>query len=184
MEKKYTVKEFVEILKNDESVADVNTLKESISSVYVPLAEKMARAQMIVDASHYVKNENKKEFHINSTANYMLISLNLIDMYSPIKIDFNNSLEEYDQLNKFGILQWIIGLISKKELTEFTKICEFASQDDLTNGHEIHNFINNQLNRFVKLFAIIIAPILEKIDDENIQYMVESFQKTLQERKQ
>jgi len=140
MEKKYTVKEFVDKFENNFADSELNIYKEEIGKVYISLAEKTARAKMIVDSSYYVKKDGKSEFYMNTPANYMLSCLNIVDMYSPISIDFKNSLEEFDLLSESGVMAYIISCVSEKELSEFKMICDAVGDDEVRNYHEIYGF--------------------------------------------
>lgn len=129
---------------------------------------------MIVDSTYYVVDNGNKVFYMNSSANYMLTCLNLVDMYSPIKINYNDSLSDFDFLSKSGLMYWIMDNISKRELTEFTKINEMVGNDEITNNHEIHNFIDKQIERFKELLEILINPIIDNIDTDNIKDLLNS----------
>lgn len=162
MNKNYTVEEFIKVWKDQQDI--IGKIGDAIHDVYVPFSEKVARAKMILDASYYREINGEREYYANSAANYMLICLNLIELYSPISIDFTNALHEFDLLNETGICGWVISNIQEREIKEFKMLCEMAVDDEIHNKHEIHKYVEEQCNRFIALFEKLINPVLENVD--------------------
>lgn len=179
--KKMTINELVNkytVLNNEELKKN---LVESIVTVrYVSYEQKCDVCKRIVDVTYYTKTKNHndyeyKKLHVDSTANYMLYCLNLVDYYTTVSIDYKKSLEEFNELNKTGLLDMIIAYIPEREIKEFRMILDMIESDVIQNEYETHAFISNQVERFGELAGIAITPILEQliksinnIDDKQI----------------
>lgn len=188
--KKMTVKEFIKKYNAlTESKTKIDFVKMNIITKYVPYEQKVTICENIVDVSYYVKtkdingNETKK-IHINSTASYMLYRLNIVNNYTSINIDFKNSLEDYNSLNKSGLLDIIFYSIPDEEIAEFDMILEMVKNDFMQNKYETHAFISSQVERFAELFGLIISPGLENLgnvltnmDDKKIEKVMSKFEK-------
>lgn len=163
-----TVKEFINkynALDNDE--AKKNYVKLNISSKYVPYENKITICEKIIESSHYIKTLNdsieSKKLHINSPCKHMLYCLNIVNNYTTIKVDFKNSLEEYNLLNKLGLIKLIKEAVSEEELEEFDMILDMMEKDFIANEYETKAFISGQVERFAELFGTFIAPALEQL---------------------
>lgn len=171
IKKSTTVKEFTnkysKIVRDDDKMT---LLKSVVKDRYISYAEKCNIAERIVKATSYItikdknNNENQK-LHFNSTAQYMLYCLNVVDNYSSITIDYTNCTEEFDMLNKNGVFDEVMQLISERELKELRMVLEMIQDDLIQNEYETHAFISNQVARFGELFGTITAPALEKLSE-------------------
>lgn len=167
--KKITVNEFTKkynAFTSDKLKEDF--LKSVIKDTYVPFEKKIAICEKIIESSYYVKDQGtdgveRKKMRVNSPAKYMLYSLNLVDIYTNIEIDFKNSLEEFNVLNGLGYLDFIVDHISEKEIAEFRTILDMVERDTVQNEYEIHSFISNQVERFGRLAGVALMPMLEQL---------------------
>lgn len=164
-----TVREFVEKYNKLTSEDLKGKLVESvIKHEYVPYEKKITICKKIVEASHYIKKKDKnnkemKKLHIDSTANYMLYCLNLVNYYSSIDVDFSNSLEEFNLLNGSECLNAIFSSISEREEKEFRMILDMIETDLMQNEYETHAFIRNQVERFGELIGVVVTPLFEQL---------------------
>ena len=154
-----------------------NFVKEHITNVHVSYTDKCDRAELIAKSSYYIKqkDENGVEqsvFHQNSAAKYMLYSLNVVDMFTDLEVDFKKSVEFFEKING-EILDYIVINIEERELNEFRMLLEFACDDLITNEYENHAFIKEQVNRFGKLVGAYLAPVIEGLDIQKIQEVVD-----------
>lgn len=166
---KITVKEFVDkynTLQSDKLKEDY--VKSIVNSTYLPFENKVAICEKIVDSSYYIKTKGtdgveRKKMHVNSPANYMLYCLNIVDNYTNISIDFKNSLEEFNILNKDGLFDLISIYISEREKKEFRMILDMVENDLIQNEYEVHAFISNQVERFGNLASATLSPLLKQL---------------------
>lgn len=168
--KTYTVKEFCKkynSLSNEQIKASL--IKDIIKSHYVSYEMKITICEKIVENSYYItleKNGTKiKKFHSNSPIRYMLYCLNLIKYYTYIDVDFSNSLEEFNLLNKFDLFNIIYNEIPEREFKEFGMILDMVENDVVQNEYETHAFISNQLDRFSELIGFFIKPAINQFND-------------------
>lgn len=165
---KMTVKEFISKYNALEDAKIKNDfIKLNINSKYVSYENKITICEKIIEASHYIKTLDNsieiKKMHINSPCKYMLYRLNIINSYTNIQIDFKNSLEEYNLLNKLDLINIIKELISKEEIEEFDMLLDMTEKDFIANEYETKAFISGQVERFAELFGSIVAPALEQL---------------------
>ena len=100
----------------------------------------------------------------------MLYRLNLINSYTNISIDFKNSLDEFNLLNKSDVIDLMLSYIPKKELEEFNMLLEMVKNDFITNEYETKAFISGQVEKFAEIFGTVISPVLTRLGDtlENV----------------
>lgn len=166
--KKYTVKDFFKKYNDAKSDELKGTLIKSVMNVhYVPYETKVTICEKIVESTYYIKTEKNgiktKKLHINSSANYMLYYLNIVNQYTNIEVDFKNCLEEFNMLNKCGVLDLIINSIPEREFKEFRMILDMVESDVMQNEYEPHAFISNQVERFGELFGSISKPVMKEL---------------------
>ena len=116
---KYTVKDFCEKYNGTNIEKTKETLIEKIMNPhYVPYEMKITICEKIIEKSYYKENDHDgfKKIHINSPAQYMLYCLWLIKQYTHINVDFSNSLEEFNLLNEYELLDIIFNSIPEREL--------------------------------------------------------------------
>lgn len=188
--KKISVKEFIkkyEALKSEELKNDyVNSI---VKNNYVPYENKVTICQKIVEASYYIivkdrDGKERKKMHINSTAKHMLYCLNVVNNYTNLEINFKNSLEEFNALNKIGCLDLILENVPEKEIKELKMIFEMVESDLIKNEYEPHAFISNQVERFGDLAGATLSPLLKMLieqfdsfDDQKIEMILDAANK-------
>lgn len=165
IDKKYTVKDFCEDYK-DEKKRDV-LLSNVVKNHYVPFEQKIAICQKVVELSYYVKEEiNGKEYkrpRINSSTQYVLFNLYLVNEYTNILVQFKNTIEEFNLLNGCGALDDIIVRINDRESKEFRMVLDMAESDLLQNEYEIHAYVNNLMDRVENIVDTVGTPALDMI---------------------
>lgn len=190
MENKITVKEFVKkynTLTKDELKEQL--VKSILTNKYISYENKVAICEKIVEASYYIKTRNadgveNKKLHVNSPANYMLYCLNIVNNYTSINVDFNNSLEEFNLLNGNECIDLIFAFISEREMKEFRMILDMVENDLMQNEYETHTFIRNQVERFGELTGVTLAPLLnvlidkvENLDEKTVDKLIRGLSK-------
>lgn len=150
------IKEFIEGLPKD----DVNRelfIKSHVVRQYVPLAEKQARANIIVNSSYY---DDEGQFRINSVSRHMLTALSFVLAYTDLELSGEGlALSDYDNLaeaNIYGIIQSYIPAI---ELDEFSTVIEMTADDVEKNENAPSAYIKNRINTL----SSILKPIVEEI---------------------
>lgn len=181
--KTYTVKDFCKkynSMKANES--KVALIQSVMNTGYVPYEMKVTICEKIVENTYYKKETKNgietKKLYINSPAQYMSYYLWIVKEYTHINIDFKNSLEEFNLLNKTGLLDVIVEYIPEGELKEFRMLLDMVASDAMANEYETHAFISNQIERFGQLFGAIAKPAIdqlsktiENMDEKTIEKM-------------
>jgi hypothetical protein len=146
---------------------------------YIPFTEKLAKAKNIakVTTHQYDKDGNNTgKIQVNSSFRYVLFTLNLIDMYTDIDVNFQQPATEYDLLAESGLFKEILSQLPEDEVSDFKTLLDMSVDDIMTNELSMQSFIASQVKRFGTLANITISPVLEKVgneltnlDDEHLQ---------------
>ena len=181
--KTYTVEEFCKKYNSMKANESKMALIQSVMNTnYVPFEKKITICEMIVNATYYTKAMKNgietKKLHINSPSQYMSYYLWIVKEYTHIQVDFAKSLDEFNLLNKNGLLDVVVGYIPESELKEFRMLLDMVSSDVMANEYEPHAFIINQVERFGQLFGAIAKPALDSfstvianLDEKTIEKM-------------
>ncbi len=171
--KKIAVIDFITQYNKLESKAKEEYLKKSLTKTYMNYLDKVSVAQTIVTLSCI--NQNNKKIELCSAKRYVLSVMFLINSYTNISVNFDKLYEDFDALNKNGLIERFmnnstgIEIIPTKELKEFQMILDMTMNDFMTNKYESHNF-------FVELVEIIASALNSKID--SIVPFLENISKT------
>ena len=149
-------------------------LKEHVfTKKYVSLAEKLTRAQSIIDASYYLDitdsegNVTGRRFHVDSVVRDMLMDISLVDMYTDLERGEDDKvLVEYDQLMMAGILRKIKEEMSGEERAEYERIVMLVGRDTMTNEYEPHAYFREQVDRLVPLLSSYIRDFVKPKEEK------------------
>lgn len=154
-------------------------VKEYMVNDYIPFETKADYATEIIKNSCYAKkkdvNGNEyEELHVDSVARYMLTLMTMFDLFTSIERDKGNGsmLKDFNDLNKSGILDYVVKNIDERELKEFRMIIQMVYDDLIVNEYETHAFISKQVERFGSLVGTSIAPVLSQLDTTKIEEIV------------
>ena len=183
--KKYTVNEFVkEYVKNLKSNNLANFGKDLLIVDYFPYVKKAEICAKIINQAYYQKDEvtGMKNLHITSTIEYVLFKMSLIDIYTAVKVDFKNVMDEYDTLKENDLLGFLLFVIHEHEYKEFERILEMTKEDCLKNEYHAGAYIANRIQDISLALGTTLAPLLETLSKnlENIdESKIQSFVTTL-----
>lgn len=146
---------------------------------YIPFTEKLAKAKNIakVTTHQYDKDGNNTgKIQVNSSFRYVLFTLNLIDMYTDIDVNFQQPATEYDLLAESELFKEILSQLPEDEVSDFKTLLDMSVDDIMTNELSMQSFIANQVERFGTFANITINPVLDRVgneltnlDDEHLQ---------------
>jgi hypothetical protein len=125
MEKKYTIKELCDLwedLVNDNEIGSLQTIS------YYSYQNKILVCDEIIRQSMFVN----KRYRPNSPYFNLLFVMKLIDIYTCIKIDYDNIFNEYDLLTASGIIDFLFskdGVIPINEQERFQDLLEMQLGD-------------------------------------------------------
>jgi len=189
MEKKMTVKEFVEKYKKLKSDNTRKGLLESIKfEEYISYERKADLCKVLVKNTFEKKEKDINgnevvKFNKDSVAEYMMYNLMLINEYTNILVDYKNNVEEFNLLNepliivndengneiKIGMFDALLSKISSKELKEFRMILDFTESDLIQNKYENHAFITEQVSRITDVMSGILTsfePVIKQLNNK------------------
>ncbi len=140
----------------------------------------MEDGQVVKDENGDVKYHQTNRIQVNSCTRYILFVFTVIQTYTNINMDHAKMLDEFDLLNKEGLIEKIFEMIPKKEIDEMNKVVEKTYDDFMTNYYETHSFIANQVQRATAVLSVVLKPLAEKIsamDKKEIQKSVDKILK-------
>lgn len=129
----------------------------------------IALADMIVERSCLDKNGN---LNVDSCMKYMLYVYTLIDKYTNVVADASNWSYEYDQLEKYGLIDFIISMIPEKEVNKLNKTISMKTSDMIENNNNMYNFLSK---RFEEL-----KPFIGENLNKFIEYALNTVQETVE----
>lgn len=148
-EKKITVKDFVKQYKKLNSDATKNIYIKSMikDDCYIPYAVKIATANTILENSCFDKDGNIK---FDSCKKYLMYVWAIFSLYTDIELEVKNIMDEYDVLQKEGLIDIIIDSISDIEKKEFDYVLKMRQDDFIANYCGLENYIERKLKNEIK----------------------------------
>lgn len=162
--KKITVNDFIKGYKNKTTQAEMEQYMASKLAIkdYVSFNEKVGMANMITQLSCLDNNGN---VHVNSAKRYQMYIISLFQLYTNIEFEERNTTEQYDELDKYGIIRYLIANIPEHELREYRGYTKMAFDDLMTNNYEAHAFITKKLADYFPKFSKILKPAIDNLAD-------------------
>lgn len=168
MEKKITVENFIKEYKsfNKDRVQESAIKKHVWRNKYVPYEEKCAVCSGIVKASMTAKVNDRDVFKQDTAAQYMLYTLNLINLYTDITINFSNGLAEFNMLEKEGITTLLLHELPAEEKMKMETILKMKLDDFYENERSFLGFIGNLADKYRSIFNKFSDKLVEVIENE------------------
>lgn len=161
--KKITVQEFVDTYKKTPERQKEAYLKSLVVTDYVPFEMKVALTQDIVQRTHM---ENGKVF-VRTPLCEALFMMMLLREYTNIKLDKDNTMDDFNMLNKYSLIDLILmsNAIPEAEVSEFQTILDMLKVDFMTNNCRIYSVINNGIDRVSDIVNALFQPAIDKISN-------------------
>lgn len=157
-----------EQLKNDFA----NYITGHIVVDYIPFAKKADLCKRIVDVCNYISIGNGEKmirvYKQDSVAMHILFTLTLIDQYTDIEINYENIIEDYDALEKYGLINLLISAIPENECNAFDDIMEMIIEDIHENERSIAGMTQGIKDGIGKVFGAFFDGIIEQMAKEGI----------------
>lgn len=143
--------------------------KKHIIKEYVNYEDKVTICNKIIQSSFYIYDKKGEKsiriFKMNSPARYMNYCISLIDTYTDIEIRFGEHvLEDFNALDKEGLVDQIISVIPDDELKKFETILNMQVDDVLENERSIGRFvecIGNGINEIADSIVLGLKQVVE-----------------------
>lgn len=158
MEEKINVKDFVDGYEKSKNKPVY--LKKLKINDYVSYGEKSFLANKIIESTSYDERGNIK---IDSTARYLVFIFTLLKSYTNLDVSAERMIEDFDLLNKCGLIDEIISVIPEKEVNEFNKVLSMAYEDFMTNHYEIHGFITDMVQKISNVIDGTSPELLDEL---------------------
>lgn len=133
-----------------------------IKNNYISYLSKVSECNQIIKSTCYTNTE-PKVFSRNRPNQNMLFVCRMIALYTDIELTFGDNLlvEEFDNLNKLGLIDMIVSNIYEKEYSEFEFIMDMCIEDVYDNERSMASIIDT----IKVLFSTVLSSI--NIDDIN-----------------
>lgn len=166
-EKKITVKDFVKQYKKLNSDATKNIYIKSMikDDCYIPYAVKIVTANTILENSCFDKDGNIK---FDSCKKYLMYVWAIFSLYTDIELEVKNIMDEYDVLQKEGLVDIIIDSISDIEKKEFDYVLKMRQDDFVANYCGFENYIERKLKNELKQMDNGLNNLLQILSQQTI----------------
>lgn len=158
MSEKINIKEFIDGYEKSKN-KQVYLKKIEINN-YIPYGQKTFLANKIVESSSYDKDGYVT---INSPSRYIIFIYTLLNSYTNLNMHSESMLDDFDLLNKYGLIDEIVALIPEKEVDEFNKILGMVLDDFMTNHYEIHGYIQDIIKKISNVVDGTSPQLLEEL---------------------
>lgn len=146
-------------------------LNKHVTRTYVPYVEKIAICTNIVECTTHKTVDDRKIVFVNTPMRYILFIMNLIKTYTDIDINFNDGhyLEDYDALQKEGVIQALIGgesaPIPLSEYEEFSTILNMILDDFRDNEYSLTAMLYN-FKESLHISEDVINSVVEELSKQ------------------
>lgn len=165
-----TVKEFVEKYNQiNTKTAKASMIKSILKDVlYLTFEEKVDLSNKIVTISAYKPNTNT--INLRSYIKYWLFAQAIVDNYTTLDVDSKNWIEEYNELNRNGVMNAIVNSIPEDEFNELKMVLDMQWNDAITNCNLTVNIVQKVFDNIKDIFnqeeaQKLIAQYLDKKTD-------------------
>ena len=134
-----TVEEFVT------NYNKTKNIEKHITKTYLPYVEKIALCDKILKFTCYEEiSKDKKIFKINTPLRQSIFLLSMVDQYTDIDINWQNPLNDFDELSETKLLGEIIKAIPESEITQFSSLLDMCLDDLMTNTRDLISWIESK----------------------------------------
>lgn len=166
-----TVKEFVDGYNKTSENLKTRYIKEKLEiKDYISFSDKCSLVDRIVSSTIYEHDINgniTNNIHVDSLLRFMIFTLEMVNTYTNIDINFTEALNEYDLLDSNGLFELFIGesgIIPFNEYNKMQTMLNMKLNDVLQNRLSTHAFVQDQVTRFGTLTGVAISPIIGKLE--------------------
>ena len=146
-ERKYTVLAFVAKCENKSTdvVAMKKLLQEINVKTYVPYSKKVFMAREIIKNICVTENDG---FRYDSPKRFLAYVMSIIEIYTDLVMNEEDTSIEYDALKSSGVLTAIFDAIGKDDFKEYQTVWKMVYEDYVNNTASIPSLIKENVKRF------------------------------------
>lgn len=173
-----TVKEFVKALTTRSSDDARRIYLEGTLAVkdYEKYEVVCAICDQIVASSYFAIDG---QFKADSCKKYLMYVSALLNTYTNIKFDENDALGDFNLLQRYGLVDIIIGYIPESQITVFDSVLNMKTNDLMTNYYEPHAFVREQVVKFAPLIHKWIESFLSATENLTKDIDMEKIKKVI-----
>lgn len=173
------VKEFVKALKNRSSNDARRVYLEGTLAIkeYERYEVVCTICDQIIASSYFTGDG---QFKLDSCKKYLMYVSALLNTYTNIRFDENDALGDFNLLQRYGLVDVIIGYIPDAQVAMFDSVLNMKSNDLMTNYYEPHAFVREQVIKFAPLihkwidsFLDVAEDVVKEIDINKVQEIVQ-----------
>lgn len=140
-------------------------LKENLKvKEYIPISEKITKAKSIV---RFGMHDKDGEYRADSPSTYILYTLVKLDTWTNLDIDFAGDTmgvdEQYDALDKLGLIEKIFAMLPEKDISEFDVIYTMVLNDVKENELSTKYVVEKTIAKFGTAFGEFVTPLLDQV---------------------
>lgn len=125
-------------------------LKKHIITDYVPYEKKIAECKNIINSSMYTADGH---FNDDQTTRYMLFTLAVVKHYTDFEVNYDNVLEDFNMLERYGISEKLSELIMDSH--RFVTVLNMMVDDVVSRETNIVRYFEGKLDAFQMLLDAI-----------------------------
>lgn len=162
------VREFVAKFKNcRESEREKFIEKHILKDKYVPYAEKIDTCKSIVNISCYGKiktgDTEKTIFKLDSPARYFSYCIAMIRNYTDLVWANDKTVEEFDLLSKYGLVDALFAYMPEKEVSTMKTILDMVLNDLMENERSVVSFVESASYGVTDILDAISGAIMKEM---------------------
>lgn len=142
-----------EFVKQKDDSSKTRFVKKHVTKTYLPYVKKIDEAKKIIDYSCHIKGENS--FAISSPVRYMLFAMSVINEYTDLEFNLENSPEQFDLIEKNNIMNYIVDCIGE-DYKRYNTVLAMTYDDMMINERSLTSFVEEKLN--------VLATAIEAMD--------------------
>ena len=163
------IREFVAKFKNcRENEREKFIEKHILKDKYVPYAEKIDTCKAIVNTSCYKKiktsDGEKTFFKLDSPARYFSYCIAMIRNYTDLVWSKDKTVEEFDLLSKYGLVDALFAYMPEKEVGTTKTILDMVLNDLMENERSIVSFMDSASYGITDILDAISSAIMKEIE--------------------
>lgn len=167
------IREFVAKFKNcRENEREKFIEKHILKDKYVPYAEKIDTCKTIVNTSCYrkikVEGAEKTIFKLDSPARYFSYCIAMIRNYTDLVWSKDKTVEEFDLLSKYGLVDALFAYMPEKEVGTTKTILDMVLNDLMENERSVVSFMDSASEGFSDIFNAISEVMINELEKQKV----------------
>lgn len=116
-------------------------IKKILKTDYIPYTEKINDCNRIIKTS----TESDGIFKLNTPAQFMLFTVNLISKYTKLEYDPDNIVEFFEALDKDDLINTIYSIIPEREVASYQTILNMCADDYFETNRSLVSYIETKV---------------------------------------